>query len=233
MKRKKCRFFSPLFCYGQYLTSKKQGIRNRVITDNHYSKVEVEELLECLGDAVLARILKNYNTLGCESRTGLSDRDVLHNVISQALLGERAWKKGLSATSYLTQSGRSVISNEAAKRSKQVILPNIDDLMTNEDGDLSPSSTVAKLAHPPPEAILEVKQTSNIITEWIDKVRLLFEDDKDASCFIEQRIATQKKSKILIFCEFTDQIYRNVEKRIKDKVSKRFPNGFPWWDIES
>jgi len=202
-------------------------------TDSYYSEIEVEENLESLTQADIARLVQIFAVLGSSNRAGMSGHDVLHNAISQVLANERPWPKDVSVISYLTQSGRSTISNEEEKRSKLLIAPTIDEVVFNEDNKVAHTSAVVRFSNPSPQSGLESAQSSSIIKEWIEKVRQLFGEDKEASCFIEQKIAEQKKSKILIICEFSDQIYRNVEKRIKDKVRKRFPNGLPWGEIES
>lgn len=198
----------------------------------HYAEMEVQEQLECIKDVDFARLLQIYRILGCEARAGLSGHDVLARVVEQALSLERSWPRGLPSLSYLTQSGRSIISNAEEKHSKLVITATIDDLSSGDDEASKPSSATAKLADPAPEIHIEATQSKAIIAEWICKIQQLFEEDSDASCFIKQKLASQKKSKILILCEFTEQAYRNVEKRIKDKVRKRFPNGLPWWEVK-
>lgn len=207
---------------------------NRVdTTASHYTEIEVQDLLDSLREADIARLFQIYRTLGCSARAGLSEHDVLGHAISQALSQERPWPRDLNAISYLKQSGRSIISNEEEKRSKLIITPTIDELSTVNDEYLKPTSAIAKLSHPVAETHIEQVQSNSVITGWINKIQQLFEGDQDASCFIRGKLAEQKKAKILILCKFTDQVYRNVEKRIKDKVRKRFPNGLPWWEVES
>ncbi len=202
-------------------------------TENRYSDIEVQDLLNSLGDAAIARLLQIFSAQGCLVRTGLSNHDVLNQTISQALSQERPWPRDLSTVIYLANSGRSIISNEESKRSKLIITPVIDELSNVDDELLKPTSSTNKLVNPTAETHIEHAQSDGLITEWTNKIHQLFEDDQDAICFIKEKLAEQKKSKILILCAFTDQVYRNVEKRIKDKVRKRFPNGFPWWEIES
>jgi hypothetical protein len=106
-------------------------------------------------------------------------------------------------------------------------------MLNGEDEILTCINATANFYRSNAVSQLEQSGSSNCLLEWITKIQNLFEQDKDASCFINQKLAEQKKKKILILCEFTEQVYRNVEKRIKDKARKRFPNGFPWWEIES
>lgn len=114
-----------------------------------------------------------------------------------------------------------------------IATPTVDELLTVDDDPLMPTIATAKLSYPPAEMGIEHGQSENVITTWIQEIQELFEDDHEADCFIKQKLNRQKKSRILILCEFADQVYRNVEKRVKDKVKKRFPSGFPWWEIES
>lgn len=199
----------------------------------HYSEIEVQDFLSNLGDADIARLLQIFRARGCSARAGLSNHDVLNHAINQILSHERTWPRDVSTISYLANSGRSIISNEESKRSKLIVMPTIDELSEVDAELLKPENATNKLAHSAAEIHIEQAQSNNIITEWINKIHQLFEEDQDAICFIKEKLAEQKKSKILVLCEFTDQVYRNVEKRIKDKVRKRFPNGLPWWEIES
>ena len=198
-------------------------------SDTHYSEIEVHDLLGCLGDADIVRLLQVFQTLGCAARTGLSNQDVLGHVVGQALALERPWPRNVNAAAYLIQSGKSLISNEETKRAKLLTTSTFDEVALGEDV----SRAVADLSHAAPEAHIELSQSSDIVMGWIAQIQQLFEEDDDASCFIKQKLDAQKKAKILILCVLTDQVYRNVEKRIKDKVKKRFPNGLPWWEILS
>ena len=198
---------------------------------SHYSIIEVEEQISMLGEAGVTRLLSVYRALGCEQRARLSDIDVLQHLITQALALERPWPRDVNIITYFVNSGRSFIDNESKKSASKAITATVDDFLNGESLAANTHS-MAKLSNSSPHDYIENDQKSCLITEWIEKIRQLFVDDKDASCFIEQRIEEKKKSQIMIFCEFSDQVYRNVEKRIKDKVRKRFPNGFPWWSVE-
>jgi len=197
---------------------------------SHYSIIEVEEQISMLEEAGVTRLLNVYRTLGCEQRARLADVDVLHHVITQALELERRWPRDLNIITYLAKSGRSFIDNESKKSASKATTASIDDFLHGESL-AADTSAMAKLSHSSTQECVENHQTSSLIAEWMEKIRQLFVDDKDANCFIEQKLEEMKKSKIMTFCEFSDQIYRNVEKRIKDKVRKRFPNGFPWWSV--
>jgi len=202
-------------------------------TDAHYSEIEVQDLLDNLAEPDIARLLQAYRSLGCAARTGLSEHDVLGQVVMKALSLERRWPRNVKTIIFFIETGKSVISNEEEKHSKLIVTPTIDDLLSTDDDSLMTTSTTAKLSHAPAESVIELGQTVTLIDSWIQKIKQLFEGDPEADCFITQKLNDQKKSKILILCEFTDQIYRNVEKRVKDKVRKRFPNGLPWWEVES
>lgn len=201
-------------------------------TEPHYSEIEVQDLLQNLTRSDIARSLQIYRTLGCYARAGLSEDDVLGQVVLKALSLDRRWPRNIETISFLVTTGKSIISNEAEKQAKLIITPTIDQLLTSKDDALIPTSATTKLSHAPAESTIEYSQSENAVTTWTQKVKQLFEDDPEAHCFIKQKLNEQKKSAILILCVFTDQVYRNVEKRIKDKVRKRFPNGLPWWEVE-
>lgn len=202
-------------------------------TETHYSEIEVQDLLDNLAESDIARLLQIYRTLGCTARTGLSEHDVLGQVVMKALSLKRRWPKDVQTISFFIETGKSVISNEEEKHTKLIVTPTIDELLTTNDDSLTPTSATAKLSHAAVESGIEHGQSENLITTWVHKIKQLFEDDPEAECFITQKLNEQKKSRILILCEFTDQVYRNVEKRVKDKVRKRFPSGLPWWEVES
>ncbi len=196
-------------------------------TEAHFSEIEVQDRLDKLGNADIARLLQIYRTLGCFARSRLSEHDVLNQVVVKALSLERRWPKNVKTINFFIETGKSIISNEAEKHSKLNITSTIDDEL------LMPINSTAKLSHPTVESHIEHSQSDNVIFTWVQKIQQLFENDSDADCFINQKLNEQKKSRILILCDFTDQVYRNVEKRIKDKVRKKFPNGLPWWEVES
>ena len=192
----------------------------------HYSEIEVQDLLYNLKEADIARVLQVYRTTGCLARAGLSEHDILNHVVVKALSLERRWPRDVNTISYLIETGKSIVSNEEEKYTKLKVTSTVDDEM------LKTSSTTAMLYHPSAEKHIEHIQSDNLIATWISKIQQLFENDPEAECFINQKLNDQKKSRILVLCEFTDQVYRTVEKRVKDKVRKRFPNGLPWWEVE-
>lgn len=202
-------------------------------TAAHYSEIEIQDLLDNLAEPDIARLLQVYRTLGCTARTGLSEHDVLGQVVVKALSLERHWPKDVKTIAFFIKTGKSIISNEEEKHSKLLVTATIDELLIVDDDSLKPTSATAKFSHAPAETYIEHSQSDNVINTWIQKIQQLFKDDPEAGCFIKQKLNEQKKSKILALCEFTDQVYRNVEKRVKDKVRKQFPNGLPWWEVES
>ncbi len=202
-------------------------------TASHYNEIEIQDLIDNLEDADVARSLQVYRTLGCAARSGLSEQDVFGQVVVKALSLERRWPRNLKAISFFVETGKSIISNEEEKHSKLTVTATIDELIAVDDESLKPTSATARFSHEPAEVRIEHSQSENIITTWFQKIQQLFEDDAQANCFIKQKIQEHKKSRILLLCDFTDQVYRNVEKRIKGKVRKRFPSGLPWWEIES
>lgn len=185
----------------------------------HYSEIEVEELICGLTNAQIAKVHHVYRNKGCNRRAGITEFDVFQNAVMQALSGTRAWKKGLSAEAYLIESGRSFISNESEKYARNVYESQFDNMQIDAFT---------------PEADDGFDYTDeSLIQEWIEKIIALFPDDKDALCFLEKKLAQIKKARTLLLCEFTDQVYRNVEKRIKDKARKRFPSGVSFNEVAS
>ncbi len=202
-------------------------------TATHYSEIEVRDLVENLAESDTARLLQIYRTSGCTDKSGLSNQDVLNEVVVKALSLERRWPKDVKNLAFFIETGKSIISNEQEKYSKRFATTTIDELSIVDDDSLKPTNATAKLSHAPAETHIEHSQSDDVITIWTQKIQQLFKDDTEADCFIKQKRNEQKKSNILVLCKFTDQVYRNVEKRIKNKVRKKFPNGFPWWEIES
>ncbi len=180
----------------------------------HYTEIEVEELIQGLTDSQIAKMLHVYRNKGCQQRAGLSGHDVFQNAVMKALSKKNCWKKGIPAEAYLIMLGKNYISNEEKKYSRNVYESQSDNLQI----EALPITAVDCSEH----------THEFIIQEWVGKIVSLFADDKDASCFLKSKLAQAKKAKILALCRFTDQAYRNVEKRIKDKARKRFPGGVPF-----
>ena len=191
--------------------------------------IEVQALLNSLSEADIARLLQTYSVMGCEPRAGLAAHDVFSEVACKVLAMERAWPRDVDTLPYLVETGRSVISNEEKKYVREIAtdLEVIDRVV-----DPHAIEPWMEVVAPSPDIQAAQLQTGATLDEWVGKVQELFVGDEEAKCFITQRLAEMKKAAILHACKFTDQTYRNVEKRIKDKVRKRFPKGFPWWEIK-
>jgi len=195
-----------------------------------YTYIEVQALLSLIREADIARLLQIYRVLGCEARAGLDANDVLSEVVCKVLAMERAWPKDQNALAYLVETGRSIISNAEKKHVREVATDPV--LMEEAEVDPHADDLWMQVVTPPSDIQLAQHQTYVTLDQWIDKIKKLFVGDEDATCFLTQKLAETKKAAILIACKFTDQIYRNVEKRIKDKVRNRFPQGLPWWEID-
>lgn len=159
----------------------------------------------------------------------MSGSDVMNEVITKVLACERRWPVGEPIVPFLVMTGRSIISNEEEKRVLMAYTDNMEAFI-NEDNEMS-VIPLMKLSSAPAERPIEKKESENIILKWMQVINEIFEADKDAMCYVEGHLAQEAKSKILLLCNFTDQVYRNVEKRIKDKMRKRFPKGIAWWEI--
>lgn len=198
--------------------------------ESNYTYIEVQTILNSLSEANIARLLQIYSVMGCEQRAGLASRDVFHDVTCKVLAMERAWPREVDPLAFLVETGRSVISNEEKKYVREVVTD--PEEMDRDKIDPQTSEPWMEDAVPAPDVQVVLSQSNTKLDEWVKKVQELFADDEDATCFITKKLSELKKAAILLACKFTDQTYRNVEKRIKDKVRKRFPKGLPWWEIE-
>lgn len=197
-----------------------------------YSDVEVEDqLLEALTDANKARLIAIFTTMGCDALADMSGQEVLHHVIVKVLAMERKWPKGEEAISYLIMTGNSVISNESEKRKHQHNVESVESYLSLPERERDFVDAATATAHPASHVALQEGQSNALVSEWITKIMELFSDDEEVNCFIEKKLENIVKARILVLCGFSDQVYRNVEKRIKYKVRNRFPNGFPWWEV--
>ncbi|EIK44777.1 hypothetical protein O59_002500 [Cellvibrio sp. BR] len=197
----------------------------------HFSDIEVQDKLAELTELEIARICQIYRQDGCEGRAGMSDSDVISEVITKVLACERRWPVGEQMVPFLVMTGRSIISNEEEKRSLMTYTDSMENII---DGDIEmPIAPLMKLSSAPAEQPIEEMESAKIISNWITKINEIFETDEDAMCYLKNHLDKVVKSKILTICNFTDQVYRNVEKRIKDKMRKRFPEGIKWWKITS
>lgn len=194
-----------------------------------YTYIEVQALLISLSESDITRLLQTYHVMGCEPRAGLAAHDVFSEVACKVLAMGRAWPREVDTLPYLVETGRSVISNEEKKHVREVAAdPDVIDGVEVEPHAAAPWMGVVS---PSPDNQTAQCQTDATLDEWTGKIQELFVGDEDATCFITKKLDEMKKAAILLACEFTEQVYRNVEKRIKDKVRKRFPQGFPWWEI--
>lgn len=224
---------------------------------DRYSVVEIEDMLSNLAQdkASLARIYRYYEGLGCEPRSGLTAADIMGEVWLDTLSGVRVWRRGVDTLKHFKEVGRSVISN-AAEKQDQLEHIESEDRLYGESGVLSIASaklsvshpevsklenskrvvkhmTTVKSSNPSPENLLVEHQKGVALKEWTSKVLDLFSSDNDAMCYLKQFLSDNSvKSAIMTACSFTESVYSNVRKRIKDKVRKRFPNGISWWEID-
>lgn len=223
---------------------------------DRYSTFEIEDLLSNLvqDKASLARIYRFYGGLGCELRTGLTARDIMGEVWVDTLSGKRVWKRGIDALKHFKEVGRSIISNAEEKLGQLEFIESEDHLYgdrgavsmaTEKLSILHPNESEAehsrrvvkhiepvKSSNPPPDILLMEHQKGLTIREWTTKLLDLFSGDSDAMCYLKQFLSDNTvKSNIMIACSFSESVYGNVRKRIKDKVWKRFPNGINWWEI--
>lgn len=196
----------------------------------HYTYIEVQELLGSLTKADIARLIQVYRISGCDARAGMSAEDVLAEVAQGVLAMDRAWPRSVETLPYLLETGHSVISNEEKKYAR-VKSTDPAEIESGVVTSLGPKS-VQEGTKQSPETQIAHSQKHATLHEWIAKIRQLFADDKDATCFISHKLAELTKAAILVACKFSDQGYRTVEKRIKDKVRKKFPRGLPWWEIQ-
>lgn len=190
-----------------------------------YTYIEVQALLASISEVDIARLLQTYRVLGCEARSGLTAQDVFSEVCCKVLALERAWPRSVATIAFLVETGRSVVANEEKKYSRHVS-SDPDDM--NEDD----AEVLRNGVFPSPDTQIAQDQSETKLEEWITRIEELFASDEEAKCFITQKLAAMEKAAISLACKFTDQVYRNVEKRIKDKVRKRFPKGIPWWEIQ-
>lgn len=200
---------------------------------DYYQAHEVQDLLAAMSDTERTQILISYKLLGCEQRVGFTPMDVYGQVVEGALSMSRKWKKGLSAVTFFRNTGRSVISNESERCKQTMLVPTIG-AEYDDTGELGRDLDMSNISpHESEQQIAEQRESDEIIKQWCEKVMGYFEQDEQALCFLRHKFDERKKIAILQLCCFTDQVYRNVVKRVKDKLRKRIPNGLPWWEIES
>lgn len=223
---------------------------------DRYSAVEIEDMLSNLAQdkASLARIYRYYVGLGCEPRAGLTSEDIMNEVWVDTLSGVRVWKRGIGTLKHFKEVGRSIISNTANKQDRLehveseahlygeggVLSIATAKVSTSHSEEYEPENSkrvtkhvaAAKSSNPSPENLLMEHQKELTLKEWTTKVLGLFSSDSDAMCYLKQFLSDNTiKSAIMTTCSFSESIYSNVRKRIKDKVLKKFPNGISWWEI--
>lgn len=196
----------------------------------YYAQHEIQDILETMDRIQIARMWTMYEASGCEQRTAMTSEDVFNQVVLGALTTRR-WKKDISVEVFFRMTGKSIIDNESKKRANQGIL-STSALGDEQDNELNRTARFTVSVPQSSQQSAQDSQSASLIEEWTNKIIDLFSDDNDALCYLYGKLEECKKSVIVVRCKFTDKIYRNVEKRIKDKVRKRHPNGIPWWEIE-
>lgn len=194
-----------------------------------YTYTEVQALLASIRKTDIARLHQIYRVMGCEARAGLDVNDVFSEVVCKVLAMERTWPREQDTLAYFVETGRSIISNGEKKHVREVAT---DPAVMDETAVDPHAAAPWRVVTPALDIQLAQCQADATLDQWLGKIKELFIGDEDATCFITQKLAEMKKAAILIACKFTDQVYRNVEKRIKDKVRKGFPQGLPWWEIK-
>ena len=207
-------------------------------SDEYYDEPEIQQQLLAMDEVQISRLWKSYELSGCDERAGMTGGDVLGEVSKAALTprgskGHRGWKRDLSLEAYFRMTGKSILDNESHKRANQGILPETGDVLELPDTgaehpDLAiyaPTQSVEKTAQ-------DIQSTS-LTKALTEKIFKLFSGDTDALCYLQGKLDECKKKVIIERCQFTDQVYRNVQSRIKDKVLKRFPNGLSLLELDS
>lgn len=200
--------------------------------EEQYSTIEIEDRLEALAQdsAMIARILKAYGSLGCQGRAGLLAQDVFQQLYIDTLHGNRSWKRGISVDRHFIEAGRSIISNLEGRYQREVV-SEFDSAFV--DSYIATESSGDVFVMDGPDLALTRSQSDVLLAQWLKKVTELFDNDADAQCFIDQYLYFDpEKWSIISACNLTEATYNNLRKRIKDKVTKRFPSGIQWWELE-
>jgi len=200
--------------------------------ESHYSIVEIEEQVAGLSDADIARFIQYFELRGCIRRLGWSGLEHFHHTIADVLEGRRAWPRDVPRSAFLWNAGRSILSNEAKKKEREVEAQHVDvdechekeALQNDHVGSLDESSYIANS--------LETQQGQELVKQWYSQITDLFDDDHVVMCIIQQKYNELKKSVILKVCNINEMAYQAAMKKMKYHLKKAFPGGLPWWEVE-
>jgi len=159
------------------------------MSDSHYTEIEILEKINGLSQIEVIKIHKVYRTFGCEKRTGLTEQDVFQHVILKALESVgRPWPIGVSAVAFIIQTGKSHISNESERRLKLHYIPEVDDILTDENNIIN---LTVPILIPYSDSSLQNSEELDFFNMWM----------RNAQCFLEKKLDNQKKSAILKNCK--------------------------------
>ena len=201
--------------------------------EEHYSIVEIEELVASLGDADIARFIQYFEARGCVRRVGWSGVEHFYHTAADVLEGKRSWPRGVHPTAFLWNAGRSILSNEANKKGRETDAQHMDVDEFIERGQSQDGSPGSFDESSYIENALETQEGQKMVQKWFSQVKDLFVDEESILCILQQKYNELKKNLILKVCDLDEKSYQAAIAKMKYRLKKAFPGGLPWWEIES
>ena len=75
----------------------------------------------------------------------------------------------------------------------------------------------------------DLRNDEEVIKATVKDLFEMFKDDKAITCIFLHLMKGFKASKIKEVCKLTEQMYQTARRRMKRKVSKKFPTGIDYW----
>lgn len=200
-------------------------ITNMTPSEDHYSQVKIEEIIENITDADISRLISLFKNMGCENRIGWDELELLSQVIQHVLDGNRTWPKYVNTITFLKNTGRSLIDNEKKKRK---ILDNSVEIDEFHESS-SPNNSTEILAinsSAQPDQTIELEENDSTNKLLYEKIVSLFKDNKSILCILKQKLEGVKKVMIIEICSITEDTYTSSMNKIKYQLKKLYPSGY-------
>lgn len=186
---------------------------NKIHDKKYASQHEVECALRNLTDEDIYRLEKAALFLvGNNSIT--NPRKILRETIKSALSGDRHWCTEVKFMTFLQQALRSNADNYHKKQRRMYRL-----LKAGNVGDEGKS----------PEEKLLMYEHEVLVKKRYDEVWKIFKDDNVVESIFLGREEEMKPQEIMDTFDISKTEYNSALRRIRRKISKKFPDGWQTW----
>ena len=149
--------------------------------------------------------------------TDLSPKDLVHEAMCAAILGDRNFPRSVSPVAFIVQTMRSLASHHRAKRRREIA-----DGGAAQDGADGAATAMFSAAAPSPEDILVEQQSEDTVRVIHDS----FEDDEEAQMVVLGWSAGYRGKELRDFVGVDQATLDYAIKRIRRAMLRRYPHGW-------